>query len=126
MIYKTGYRQEEKDEIIKSLQQNLSKVIQHGKRADSIVKNMLQHSRTGTQEKQLTNINELAEEFLNLAYHGMRASDADFNCTISKHFDLEIPKANVVPQEISRVLLNIFNNSFYALNQKKQKCRKRI
>src|SRR6185436_4461382 len=112
--FKNGIPEEEKNELVEQLRQNLSKVIQHGKRADAIVKNMLQHSRTGTQEKQLTNINNLTEEFLNLAYHGMRASIPDFNCTLSKHFDLELPAVNVVPQEISRVLLNIFNNAFYA------------
>ncbi|HKR06941.1 MAG TPA: tetratricopeptide repeat protein [Bacteroidia bacterium] len=115
---KNGIAEEEKNEIVEQLKQNLSKVIQHGKRADSIVKNMLQHSRTGTQEKQMTNINELAEEFLNLAYHGMRAADPDFNCTMTKHLDLELPKINVVSQEISRVLLNIFSNAFYELNKK--------
>jgi two-component system NtrC family sensor kinase len=115
---KNGIPEDEKIEIIGQLQQNLSKVIQHGKRADSIVKNMLQHSRSGTQEKQLTNINEFAEEFLNLSYHGLRATDESLNCTMTKHFDLELPKVNVVPQEMSRVFLNLFNNAFYAVIQK--------
>ncbi len=115
---KNGSSDEEKLEIMESLRQNLDKVIHHGRRADSIVKNMLQHSRSGTQEKQLTDINGLTEEFLHLAFHSIRATDQNFKCTIVKHFDPDLPEINVVPQEISRVLLNIFSNAFYALNQK--------
>ncbi len=109
---------EEKKEIAESLKENLVKISHHGKRADNIVKSMLQHSRTGTHEKQETDINKLADEFTHLAYHGLRATDMNFNCEIHKHFDLDLPKANVVPQDISRVLLNILNNAFYAVKEK--------
>ena len=92
----------------------------HGKRADFIVKGMLQHSRTGSGEKQPTNINVLADEFLRLSYHGLRAKDKTFNAELVTHFDHNLPKINVVQQDIGRVLLNLFNNAFYAVNQKQK------
>src|SRR5439155_2635116 len=83
-------------------------------------KGMLQHSRMSKGEKQLTDINALCEEYLRLSYHGLRAKDKSFNAKIETHFDGNISKINVVPQDIGRVLLNLFNNAFYAVNEKKQ------
>ncbi len=97
---------------------NLEKIYQHGKRADSIVKGMLQHSRKSTGEKELIDLNGLAEDFLKLSYHGMRAKDKSFNADFRTEFDLELPKVNVVPQDIGRVLLNLINNAFYACAQR--------
>ena len=104
--------------IAGDLEQNLGKIQHHGKRADFIVKGMLQHSRTNTGEKQPTNINVLADEFLKLSYHGLRAKDKSFNAELVTHFDPDLPKVNVVQQDMGRVLLNLFNNAFYAVNQK--------
>ena len=99
---------------------NLQKINHHGKRADSIVKGMLQHSRSGTGQKEPTNINTLANEFLHLAYHGLRAKDKEFNADLVTHFDETLPKINVVPQDMGRVLLNLFTNAFYATNQRQK------
>jgi signal transduction histidine kinase len=99
---------------------NEEKINHHGKRADFIVKGMLQHSRTSTGEKQLTNINILADEFLKLSYHGLRAKDKNFNAELVTNFDENLPKVNIVQQDIGRVLLNLFNNAFYAVNQKQK------
>jgi ligand-binding sensor domain-containing protein/signal transduction histidine kinase len=110
--------EEERKELFQTIKQNLSKINEHGKRADSIVKNMLEHSRTGAGEKQPTDINKLCDEYLNLAYHGMRAGVKDFNCNIERHFAENLPKLNIVPQDISRVLLNLINNAFYAIKDK--------
>ncbi|MBP6334466.1 MAG: hypothetical protein KA444_03260 [Bacteroidia bacterium] len=112
--------EEEKKEIVGDLKQNLGKIVFHGKRADSIVKGMLQHSRASTAEKQATDINKLVEEFFNLAYHGMRAKDPAFNCTMQKDLAPDLPSISIIPQDISRVILNIFNNSFYAVDEKKK------
>ncbi|MDP9080407.1 MAG: ATP-binding protein [Bacteroidota bacterium] len=106
--------------IAADLKQNEQKINHHGKRADSIVKGMLQHSRTGSGEKQPTNLNAIAEEFLKLSYHGLRAKDKSFNAEIITNFAGDLPKINVVQQDIGRVLLNLFNNAFYAVNQKKK------
>ncbi|QKJ33084.1 hypothetical protein HQ865_06215 [Mucilaginibacter mali] len=111
---------EEAKAISTDLKQNLQKINQHGKRADGIVKGMLEHSRAGSGERQLTDINQLADEFLKLAYHGMRAKDKDFNAGIVTNFAENLPKANIVQQDIGRVLLNLFNNAFYAVNEKKK------
>lgn len=97
---------------------NLEKISQHGKRADFIVKGMLQHSRSSTGEKEPTNINVLADEFFKLSFHGLRAKDKSFNAEMVTRFDPNLPKVNVAPQEIGRVLLNMYNNAFYAVNQK--------
>jgi signal transduction histidine kinase len=114
-----GQRNEElQDEIINDLKQNLEKINHHGKRADAIVKGMLQHSRVSTGKKEPTDINALADEYLRLSYHGMRAKDKSFNAEIKTDFDASIGKINVVPQDIGRVLLNLFNNAFYSLQQK--------
>ncbi len=100
------------------IKQNEEKINHHGKRADGIVKGMLQHSRTGGGEKQPTNMNTLADEFLRLSYHGLRAKDKLFNSEMVTHFDPDLPKTNVIAQDMGRVLLNLFNNAFYAVNQK--------
>jgi two-component system NtrC family sensor kinase len=109
---------EEVKEIAINVKENEQKINLHGKRADFIVKGMLQHSRTSTGEREHTNINILADEFFKLSYHGLRAKDKSFNAEMITHFDPDLPKANVVQQDIGRVLLNLFNNAFYAVNQK--------
>lgn len=105
-------------EIATDIKENQKKISQHGKRADFIVKGMLQHSRISTGEKQLTDINILADEFFKLSYHGLRAKDKSFNAELVARFDESLPKLNVVSQDFGRVLLNLFNNAFYAVNQK--------
>jgi len=104
--------------IANDIEQNEEKINHHGKRADFIVKGMLQHSRTSTGERQLTNMNVLADEFFKLSYQGLRAKDKDFNAELVTHFDPNLPKADVVQQDMGRVMLNLFNNAFYAVNQK--------
>src|SRR6185436_20698410 len=90
------------------------------KRADAIVKGMLQHSRTSSGENEPTDINALAAEYLRLAYHGLRAKDKSFNVITNTDFDSSIDKINVIPQDIGRVLLNLYNNAFYAVTEKKK------
>ena len=107
--------------IADDIKDNEQKIIHHGKRADSIVKGMLQHSRVSTGKKELTDINALVDETLRLSYHGLRAKDKEFNAAINTDFDNSVGKINVVPQDISRVLLNLFSNAFYAVNEKKSK-----
>jgi signal transduction histidine kinase len=120
---------EMKDEIVKGnisevmaiagdIKENELKINMHGRRADSIVKGMLEHSRSGTGKKEPTDINVLAEEFMRLAYHGLRAKDKAFNSNIEIKLDNNLPKINMIPQDFSRIMLNLFNNSFYAVNQK--------
>ena len=109
---------EERKLIVDDVKQNLQKILFHGKRADSIVKGMLQHSRTAPADKQPTDINKLVEEFFILAYHGMRAKDPGFNCSIEKHLATNLPMVKIIPQDVSRVILNIFNNSFYAVDER--------
>ena len=106
--------------IADDIAQNEEKINQHGRRADLIVKGMLQHSRTHSGERQLTNINVLADEFFKLSYHGLRAKDKSFNAVLTTHFDDSLPQINIVQQDIGRVLLNLFNNAFYAVNEKKK------
>jgi len=103
-----------------NIKENEQKINMHGKRADSIVKGMLQHSQSGSGKKELTNINTLADEYMRLAYHGLRAKDKSFNAEMVTGFDTRLPKINVIPQDIGRVMLNLFNNAFYAVNQKKK------
>lgn len=105
---------EEAKAISQDVIENLKKIHHHGKRADGIVKGMLQHSRTGSGQKEPTDINELADEFLRLSYHGLRAKDKTFNADFKMDFDDSLPKVNIVPQDIGRVLLNLINNAFYA------------
>ncbi|BAU54804.1 tetratricopeptide repeat-containing sensor histidine kinase [Mucilaginibacter gotjawali] len=109
---------EEVKAIAQNIKENQQKISQHGKRADFIVKGMLQHSRNHSGERQFTNINILADEFLKLSYHGLRAKDKSFNAEMTTHFDENIPVISIVQQDIGRVLLNLFNNAFYAVNQK--------
>lgn len=104
--------------IAKDIRENLGRISQHSLRADSIVKAMLQHSRTSTGEKELTDVNALADECLHLSFHGIRAKEKDFNSDFKTEFDPEVPKLNVIPQEIGRILLNMLNNAFYAVNEK--------
>ena len=111
-------------EVIKSLandiKENENKIIQHGKRADSIVKSMLQHSGTGSGQKEATDLNALADEYLRLTYHGLRAKDNSFNCTIDTSFDPAVGRVNVMPRDIGRVILNLLTNAFYAVNEKRR------
>ena len=106
--------------IAADIKQNLEKINHHGKRADAIVKGMLQHSRKNTGQKESIDINALADEYLRLSYQGLRAKDKSFNATIQADFDKTIGKISVVPQDIGRVLLNLFNNAFYSVNEKKK------
>jgi two-component system NtrC family sensor kinase len=106
-------------EITQTLKDNLSKVVQHGKRADSIVKNMLLHSREGSGEHRPSDINALLDESLNLAYHGARAEKREFNVTLQRDFDVTAGTIEVFPQEITRVFLNLIANGFYAVTKRK-------
>jgi signal transduction histidine kinase/ligand-binding sensor domain-containing protein len=108
------------NKIADDVKQNLEKILFHGKRADSIVKGMLQHSRTSTGQKEPTNINALADEYLRLSYHGLRAKDKSFNATMKTEFDESISGINIIPQDIGRVMLNLINNAFYAADEKKK------
>jgi signal transduction histidine kinase len=101
------------------IEANAGKINHHGKRADAIVKGMLQHSRVSSGQKEPTDINALCDEYLRLSYHGLRAKDKSFNATMETDFDPSIGKINIIPQDIGRVLLNLYNNAFYAVNQQK-------
>src|SRR5689334_15866437 len=114
-----GKLRAEVDEIADMLQGNLEKVVQHGKRADSIVKNMLLHSRQGSGEHRFVDVNSVVEESLNLAYHGARAEKQGFNITLEKSFDPGAGEVDLFPQEITRVLLNLISNGFYAATKRK-------
>ena len=111
---------EEAATIAADLKENLSKIIHHGKRADGIVKGMLQHSRASSTVKESTDINKLADEYLRLSYHGLRAKDKSFNAEMVTNFSEQLPMINVVPQDVGRVLLNLFNNAFYAVHQRQK------
>jgi signal transduction histidine kinase len=102
------------------IKSNQEKIKAHGKRADAIVKGMLQHSCTSSGEKEPTSINDLAEEYLRLSYHGIRAKDILFNAKLVTEFDENLGKINVIPQDIGRVLLNLITNAFYAVSEKKK------
>jgi signal transduction histidine kinase len=108
----------EEDMLLKDIASNLEKINFHGKRADAIVKSMLQHSRTSSGKKELTDINVLCDEYLRLAYHGYRAKDKSFNAKFESQLDPSLPKVNVMAQDIGRVVLNLINNAFYAVNAK--------
>jgi signal transduction histidine kinase len=116
---KTG-NNDEAITISNNIKENQDKINHHGKRADAIVKGMLQHSRSSISEKEPTDINKLADEYLRLCYHGLRAKDQTFNVTLQTDFDKSLEKVNIIPQDIGRVLLNLYNNAFYAVNEKKQ------
>ena len=111
---------EEIDELTHMLKGNLEKVVQHGKRADSIVKNMLLHSREGSGEHRPTDINAIVEESLNLAFHGARAEKAGFNITLKRDLDPAAGQIDVYAQEITRVFLNLISNGFYAAAKRKE------
>jgi signal transduction histidine kinase len=115
-----GKVRQEIDEITQMLKGNLAKVVQHGKRADSIVKNMLLHSREGSGEHRPADINAIVEESLNLAYHGARAEKAGFNITLQRDFDPSAGMIDLYPQEITRVFLNLISNGFYAATKRKE------
>jgi C4-dicarboxylate-specific signal transduction histidine kinase len=109
-------------DIADDVKQNLEKINHHGKRADAIVKGMLQHSRSSSGVKEPTDINALCDEYLRLSYHGLRAKDKSFNANFKTDFDESIGKIEVVPQDIGRVLLNLYNNAFYAVHEKQKAC----
>ena len=106
--------------IADDIKANEEKINHHGKRADAIVKGMLQHSRSSSGVKEPTDINELADEYLRLAYHGLRAKDSSFDAKAKTDFDRSIEKIKIVPQDIGRVMLNLINNAFYAVDEKKK------
>ena len=106
--------------IANDIKENEQKINHHGKRADAIVKGMLQHSRSSSGVKEPTNINALADEYLRLAYHGLRARDKSFNATMKTDFDESIGKINIIPQDIGRVILNLITNAFYVVDEKKK------
>ncbi len=107
-------------EISNDIKENLEKINHHGRRADAIVKGMLQHSRASAGKREPTNINALADEYLRISYHGLRAKDKDFNANFITHLDETVGTIEVAPQDIGRVLLNLYNNAFYAVNEKKK------
>jgi signal transduction histidine kinase len=115
----SGKIREEVDELTRLLKDNLEKIVQHGKRADSIVKNMLLHSREGSGDHRPADINALLDESLNLAYHGARAEKPQFNVTLQRDFDERAGTIEVFPQEITRVFLNLISNGFYAVTKRK-------
>jgi signal transduction histidine kinase len=109
------------DDILNDIKENEEKIIHHGKRADAIVKGMLQHSRSSSSGiKEPTDINALADEYLRLAYHGLRAKDKSFNATMKTDYDESIGNINIIPQDIGRVILNLIANAFYAVTEKKK------
>ncbi|MEO9022548.1 MAG: tetratricopeptide repeat protein [Ginsengibacter sp.] len=109
---------EEVKSIAKDIKENEEKINHHGKRADAIVKGMLQHSRVSSGVKEPTDINALADEYLRLSYHGLRAKNKDFNAKMETNFDSSIGKINIIPQDFGRVLLNLYNNAFYACTER--------
>jgi len=110
----------EQEELLNDIDANLEKINHHGKRAGDIVKGMLQHSRSSSGTKELTDINALCDEYLRLSYHGLRAKDKKFNARLKTDFDAALEKINIIPQDIGRVVLNLLNNAFYAVNEKTQ------
>ena len=112
---------EEAKAISADIKSNLEKINHHGKRAADIVKGMLEHSRNSSGEKVPTNINALADEYLKLAYQSQKAKDQSFNTTLETHFDPNLPKIEIIPQDIGRVLLNLINNAFYAVKERSKR-----
>jgi len=104
--------------LAKDIKDNERKINHHGKRADAIVKGMLQHSRSSSGVKEPTDINALCDEYLRLAYHGLRAKDKSFNASMKTEFDNSLVKVNIIPQDIGRVVLNLITNAFYAVTEK--------
>ena len=115
----TTVSEEEKKEILTELKGNLRKIHEHGKRADGIVKSMLEHTHIGNSEKRATDINNMANEFYTLAYQSFRAKEPEFTCQVEKQFAPDLPHPNVNPQDMSRVMINLFNNAIYDLNKKR-------
>jgi signal transduction histidine kinase len=115
-----GDKRAEIDETVEMLTSNLEKIAEHGRRADGIVKSMLDHSRGGTGERRRVDLNSLIDEALNLAYHGGRAQDQGFNITLERDFDTSVTPINIVPQDITRVCLNLFGNGFYAATKRQK------
>src|SRR5436189_2403408 len=111
---------DEVNAIADDIKQNLEKINHHGKRADAIVKGMLQHSRSGSGKKEPADINALCDEYLRLAYHGLKAKDNTFIATMKTDFDETIGNINIIPQDIGRVVLNLINNAFYVVDEKKK------
>ena len=107
-------------DLLRDVELNLQKISQHGKRASGIIRGMLEHSRTGSSEKQQTDLDGLVEEYLKLAYHGIRARDKAFEVKLVTDLKIGNATINIVPQEIGRVLLNLFNNAFYAVQQREK------
>ena len=116
----TVRNEEVEAEILRNLKHNLQKISSHGNRAANIVHGMLEHAKTGTGEQQPTDLNALTDEYLRLAYHGQRAKNQSFNCKLMTRFDPDVKLVNVVGKDISRVLLNVFNNAFYAVYQRQR------
>ena len=112
--------EELEEELLRDIAENEKKINHHGKRADTIVKGMLQHSRSSSGVKEPTDINALADEYMRLAYHGLRAQDKSFNAAMNTSFDDSIGKINIIPQDIGRVILNLVTNAFYAVNEKRK------
>jgi signal transduction histidine kinase len=107
--------------LAKNIRENQEKITHHGKRADSIVKGMLQHSRNSSGLREPTDINALADEYLRLAYHGLRARDKSFNATVRPVFDGSVGLVKIIPQDVGRVILNLITNAFYAVNEKRKR-----
>jgi signal transduction histidine kinase len=105
-------------QLLDDIEKNLEKISHHGKRADAIVKGMLQHSQKNSGQKEPTDINALCGEYLRLAYHGLKAKDKEFDAELKTDFDETIGKINIVPQDIGRVIFNLINNAFYSVNEK--------
>jgi len=116
----TGSADSAVDEVVEMLRGNLAKIAEHGKRADGIVKSMLEHSRGVSGERRAVDLNGLVEEALNLAYHGARAQDARFNITLEREFDHGLAPMELAPQEMTRVFLNLFGNGFYATTKRQR------
>ena len=115
---------EEIKTLSQDLKRNMEKITDHGRRASSIVNGMLEHSRKGSGQKEEVDINKMTDEYLRLAYHGLRAKDKSFNAGFKTKLDEKLSKINVIPQDIGRVLLNLINNAFYAVNEKKKQLKK--
>jgi signal transduction histidine kinase len=113
-----GIKNEDINDLVSDIQSNSEKINHHGQRAASIVKGMLQHSRTSSGQKEPTDINALCDEYLRLAYHGLRAKDKSFNAAFKTEFDPNLPKVNIIPQDMGRVVLNLINNAFFAVKQR--------
>lgn len=123
-IEKTGLSEDDKTSLIaitNMIRQNQDKITYHGKRADGIVKGMLQHSRSSTGQKEPTDLNAMVDEYVRLSYHGLRAKDKTFNATIDEQLDPAVGQVKVIPQDMGRTLLNIMNNAFYAVHEKRGK-----